>query len=58
MKTIREYHVQHYWEEAIAKKQKKAELKEKIPERLFIIAFFLGEVAFMYEFIRQMFEAI
>jgi hypothetical protein len=58
MKRIREYHIESYWAEEALRREKRAEFKEKLLERVVIGAFIAFECALVWEFMRQLFEVI
>lgn len=58
MKRLQEYHIEHYWATEAAKRKKRAEFKEKLPEIIIIGAFTALETALTWEFLRQVLEVI
>ena len=58
MKRIREYHIESYWAEEALKREKRAEFKEKILEKVILGAVFALFAAVSYGFIYQIFEII
>ncbi len=58
MKRIREYHIEHYWAEEALKREKKAEFKEKVLEKIILGAVFAFFCAVSYGFISQIMEVI
>ena len=58
MKRIREYHIESYWATEAAKREKRAEFKDKLLERIIIGAFIALECVLTWEFMRQLFEVI
>lgn len=58
MKRIREYHIESYWAEEALKREKRAEFKEKILEKVILGAFILLECAITYEILKQFFNYI
>lgn len=58
MKRIREYHIESYWAAEAAKRQKRAEFKETIGDKIIIGLVFVLFAAVSYGFIYQIFEII
>jgi hypothetical protein len=58
MKRIREYHIESYWAAEAVKREKRAEFKDKLLERIIIGAFIALECVLAWEFMRQLFEVI
>ena len=58
MKKIREYHIEAYWAEERAKKQKRDEIKDKLFDIIAIGAFIALECFITWEFMRQLFEVL
>ena len=58
MKQIQTYHIEHYWQTKAVKRQKRAELKKKVFEKIAVGAFIILNAAITWEFCRQLFEII
>ena len=58
MKRIRKYHIEYYWAQEAAKRQKRAEIRERLGEIILIVACFVLEGAVAFEFFRQLFALI
>ena len=58
MKRIREYHIEHYWQTEAARREKRAEFKEKVLEKVILGGVFALFCAVSYGFIAQIFEVI
>ena len=58
MKRLQEYHVESYWAEEALRREKRAEFKEKVLEKVILVAFFALEGFIAWEFMRQLFEVI
>lgn len=58
MKRIREYHIERYWAAEAAKRQKRAELKEKVGDYLLAVLLIGLEMYIGWEFMKQLCEII
>lgn len=58
MKKIRGYHIEAYWAEEAAKRERIDELKQKFKEGFWIGAFCVLQLAIGFELLRQMFEVL
>jgi hypothetical protein len=58
MKKIREYHIESYWAEEALRREKRAEFKEKVLEKIILGAAFALFFAVSYGLIAQLFEVI
>jgi hypothetical protein len=58
MKKIRGYHIEAYWAEEAAKRERMDELKQKFKDGFWIGAFCVLEVVITFELLRQIFEVI
>ena len=58
MKRIREYHIESYWAAEAVRREKRAEFKEKVLDKLVVAAFIALEAFITIEFIKLVFEVI
>lgn len=58
MKTIREYHIEHYWQEEALKREQRSAIKERAFIALVIVAFVALNAVMGYEFLDLLFEVI
>ena len=58
MKKVQTYHIEHYWQTEAVKRQKRAELKEKLFDKIIVGAFIALGMVITWEFCRQLFEII
>ena len=58
MKKIRAYHIESFWAEEAAKKQRAEELKQKFKEGVIIGGFVVLNLWVGYEFLVQLFEVM
>ena len=58
MKKIREYHIESYWAEQSLKEERARELKNKFRSGMIIGGVIALQAGVMYEFVKQLFEAL
>ena len=58
MKKIREYHIESYWAEKSEKEARARELKDKFRSGMIIGGVIALQAVVMYEFVKQLFEAL
>lgn len=58
MKRIREYHIESYWAAEAGRREKRAEFKEKVLDRIPLVALLALEAVIAYGIINLAFEVI
>lgn len=58
MKRIREYHIESYWAAEAVRREKRAEFKEKVLDRIPLLALLALEAVIAYGIINLAFEVI
>lgn len=57
-KKIKEYHIEAYWAEEAARRERMDELKQKFKEGFWIGAFCVLQFVIIFELLRQLFEVL